>query len=246
MWVLFIFLVLCLGYLQATSTPSGRAILKRSQGWESYAHLAKNGIELLLHGTLLTVIFAILVYGVATFSYLVIWLINIKISPYQLVYEFFSLDLFRGIKIYELLIILFSFYYHVGQLKKEKTNENWREPFKNQDAILNVILEAAESQTPLRITLKSRKVYIGIVESEQFERADLDNLVIIPYLSGHRDKDTLEMRIDHNYYSVYAKNNILKDNKFSKLATFKIVIRLCEVESLSLFDIDYYSDFHEK
>lgn len=234
-----------MGYIQSTATPFGRATLRRCQGWESYAHLAKNGIGLLLYGVLLTLMLAALMYGLATLAYIVVWLASAEVSPYELVYDLFSFSLFRGIKVYEALIVLFSFFYYLGQLKNEKTSESWKESFKNQDALLNVVLEAAESQRPLRISLKSRKVYIGIVESEQFERADLDNLAIIPYLSGHRDKDTLEMRIDHSYYSVYMKNNILEDDNFSMLSQFRVVIRLSEVESLSLFDISYYGDFHE-
>lgn len=245
MWIVFILVVLCLGYIQSTSTPFGRATLKRCQGWESYAHLAKNGIGLLFYGILLTLMLSGALYVLATLAYVVIWLVSAEISPYQLVYDFLSLSFFRGVKVYEALIVLFSFFYYLGQLKNEKTSESWKESFKNQDALLNVVLEAAESQRPLRISLKSRKVYIGIVESEQFERADLDNLAIIPYLSGHRDKDTLEMRIDHSYYSVYMKNNILESDDFSMLSKFRVVIRLSEVETLSLFDIDYYSDFHD-
>lgn len=245
MWIVFILVVLCLGYLQATSTPFGRATLKRCQGWEAYAHLAKNGIGLLLQGVLLTLMLAVMLYVLATVSYLIIWLANSEISPYKFVYSLLSLNLFRGVKAYEFLTVIFSYLYYLGQQKKEKSTESWKESFKNQDALLSIVLSAAESQTPLRISLKSRKIYIGLVESEQFERADLDNLAIIPFLSGHRDKDTLEMRVDHNYYSVYVKNNILEKGDFSKLSDFKVIIRLSEVESLSLFDIDYYSDFHE-
>lgn len=245
MWVFFILVVLCLGYLQSTSSPFGRATLRRSQGWEAYAHLAKNGLTLLFYGLFLTLFLVFLLYGLATFSYLIVWLAKLQVSPYELVYSFFSFDLFRGVKVYEALIVLFSYFYHLGVSKSRRDNDSWKESFKNQDALLHVVLEAAESQTPLRISLKSRKIYIGIVESEQFERADLDNLVIIPYLSGHRDKDTLKMAVDHSYYSVYTKNNILEEGNFSMLSKFRVVIRLSEVESLSLFDMEYYSDFHD-
>lgn len=244
MWVVFILLVLCLGYLKLTSTPFGKAMLRRSQGWEAYAHLAKNGIELLVYGFLLTVMLAAALCAIAALAYILANFMGFEKNPYELVYDFFTYNLFRGISLFEALVVMFSYLYYVGKYKNGKEEQGWKESFKNQDAILHVILEAAETQTPLRISLKSRKVYIGLVESEQFERVDLDNVVIIPYLSGHRDKDTLQIVLDHNYFSVYKKNNILEAANFKRLSKFRVVIRLDEVESLSLFDVSYYSDFH--
>lgn len=243
MWVVFILVVLWLGYLKSTSTPFGKALLRRSQGWEAYAHLAKNGIELLFYGVLLTVVSAVALYFLVTVVHIPSLVLDFDTSFYNPINHFLTFNVFRGVKVFELSIIFFSYIYYLGKVRSGKDESNWKVYFKNQDAILNVILEAAESQTPLRISLKSRKVYIGIIESEQFERADLDNIVIIPYLSGHRDKDTLEMVIDHNYSSVYEKNNILDDN-FEDLSRFRVVIRLNEVESLSLFDAAYYADFY--
>lgn len=245
MWVLLILVVLCLGYASSTSTPAGKATLKRSEGWGAYAHLGKNGLALLWQGVLITLVFIVFLYILATLGYLFLWLEWIDKSPYSYITLALSFDAYRGIKIYELLVVFFAFSYHIDQLKKDKKKSDWVIELKNQDAVLNLILEAAESMTPLRVSLKSRKVYIGLVESEQFERADLDNLVLIPYLSGHRDKDTLEMRIDHNYFFVYEKNKILEPGNFVNLSKFRVVIRLDEVDSISLFDLKYFSDFHD-
>ncbi|WP_311514653.1 hypothetical protein [Oligella urethralis] len=237
-------MVLCFGYLKLTSTPFGKITLRRNQGWEAYAHLAKNGIEILIPGLLLTLSVAVMpLYILATLVYLVELFIELEIKPYAFVYRILSFDVYRKVYVFDVLVICFSYFYYYQKHIDEANKQAWKESFKNQDAVLNIIFEAAETQTPLRISLKSRKVYIGIIESEQFEREDIDNIVIIPYLSGHRDKDTLRMIIDHNYHSIYQKKNILETDSFSKLSKFRVVIRLEELESLSFFDSDYFVDF---
>lgn len=240
-WVFFVLVVLCLGYAKSISTPFGRATLRRSQGWEAYAHLAKNGLGLLVQGTLLTLLafFASLILAFVWAA--ISWAFSVDGSPYRFVTQFFSYDVYRGVKLYEILAVLFSYSCHIGNLKQGK--DDWKEPFRNQYAVLNMIIDATENQTPLRVSLKSRKVYIGLVESEKFTNSDLDNITLIPYLSGHRDKDTLQMVVDHSYFDVYHKNEIVND--FSSLSLFKVVIRMDEIESMSLFDISYFADFQE-
>lgn len=243
MWAAFVLVVLCFGYINSISTPVGRATLKRSQGWEAYAHLAINGATVLVKGLLLTLFVVALLYALASLGYLLEWALSLDLSPYGFVGNVLCYSLVRDIKTYEILVLFFSYVSLRGEATQEQAN--WKDAFKNQDAILNLIIEAAESQTPIRICLKSRKIYIGLVESEQFERADLDNITIIPYLSGHREKDTLQMVIDHNYISVYQKNKILENKNFQLLTKFRIVLRLNEIESISLFDFSYYDDFDE-
>src|SRR5690606_8001737 len=87
-------------------------------------------------------------------------------SPYRAVVKIYSYDLYRGIKLYELLAVVLSYFYHIGTLRQGK--DDWKETFRSQNAVLNMIIGATESQSPLRVSLKSRKVYIGIVESERF------------------------------------------------------------------------------
>lgn len=241
MWVFFILVVLCLGYLKSTSTPFGRATLRRSQGWEAYAHLAKNGLGLLAQGILLTAVLFFLSLVYAFFWSIASWIFSWDDSPYRAVVKIYSYDLYRGIKLYELLAVVLSYFYHIGTLRQGK--DDWKETFRSQNAVLNMIIGATESQSPLRVSLKSRKVYIGIVESERFTNSDLDNVTLIPYLSGHRDKDTLQMVVDHNYFDVYHKNEIADD--LTSLSLFRVVIRMDEVESMSLFDIAYFADFQE-
>ena len=112
-------------------------------------------------------------------------------------------------------------------------------------------MQVLDLHTSVKISLKSRKVYVGIIQSEQFERVDLDNVVIIPFLSGYRDKDTLRIEFDCNYVAVYEKH-VIYDNEFwlddnnlpililasdtmPRFKDFRLVIRLDEIESIFLF-----------
>lgn len=81
-------------------------------------------------------------------------------------------------------------------------------------------------------------MYIGLIDSEQFESADLDNVVIIPFKSGYRDKDTLTLNLDCDYIKVYQNKSIRfdvdKSNNLSELKQFRCAIRVSEIESISL------------
>ena len=102
----------------------------------------------------------------------------------------------------------------------------------------------------MRLSLKSRKIYVGLIQSEQFERLDLENIVILPFLSGFRDKDSLSITFNHNYTDVYFKNQLiptdsqLDEQCAKKLDAFRVVIRVEEIESISLFDDRYFDDFN--
>ena len=138
-----------------------------------------------------------------------------------------------------------------------RSAEEQRKEIRKQDAILNIIIDAAEQLHPVKISLKSRKVYIGLIQAEQFERPDLDDVTTIPFYSGHRDKDTLNIIFDSNYIKAYEKHygeifsndstNSLSPKDMQKLEEFRIVIRLSEIESISFFDLAYYfDDFAER
>lgn len=88
------------------------------------------------------------------------------------------------------------------------------------------------------ITMKSQRVYIGMIHSATFDstRSDISNLVLIPMLSGYRDHETLDLRVEHNYSARYDSHGItLQAGEKSALAYHKVIL-LNQIESLSLFD----------
>ena len=157
------------------------------------------------------------------------------------------------------MITLLAFASCSASIREEnnKSQEEQRKEIRKQDAILNIIIDAAEQLHPVKISLKSRKAYIGLIQAEQFERPDLDDVTTIPFYSGHRDKDTLNIIFDSNYIKAYEKHygeifsndstNSLLPKDMQKLEEFRIVIRLSEIESISFFDLAYYfDDFAER
>lgn len=108
-----------------------------------------------------------------------------------------------------------------------------------------------EEQTPVKISLKSKKVYVGIVYREQFEQLNFDNLAIIPMISSYRDKDTPIVTFDCNYSEVYKKHQIIDKLKdFSELekiclSDFLISIRSAEIKTISFFNIDMFDEFNQ-
>lgn len=240
MWVVFIPLVMCLGYLQLTSNPFDKSNLRRSQGWEAYSQLAISGLLLLVDGALLVMI----CYASAEFWIYIIKFIypeSAGFMPSNFVRNYFTKKLPYNFRVYEVMVCIFSFLHLANSRKPRK---DWVRQFRKQDSIYNMIFNATDNSKLLRVTLKSRKVYIGVVEHERFTSSNLDQITLIPFLSGHRDKDTLQMYIDHNYYNVYEENEMADD--MSSLSLFQVVIRMDEVESLSLFDIGYYKDFQNR
>ena len=103
-------------------------------------------------------------------------------------------------------------------------------------------------QKPLRLSLKSRKVYVGLVMEEQFESGDLDYVLIIPLVSGYRDKDTLDIFFDCNYVSVYEKHGLVSEDELSeekllKLNDFRLAIKASEIESVAFFEFSVLNEF---
>ena len=254
MAILLVLLILTLGYTYAVSVPSEHNKLKRSDGWESYVYLASHGLTLLIVTTLKTL--------VATIGDLLLlkalecilakngrtlylndffeFLISTNFLEINAVTIFIMsfMGIFVAHECYEKIIRNQDSIKHLDQLRKE-------------DSVLNIVIEAMLELKTVKISLKSGKIYVGLVQSEQFETLDLDTIVIIPFISGYRD-DKLRIIFDCDYLSVYRQNGILpSDNVLNKehlknLDSFRLAMKMDEVESISLFSAKYYRQFKFK
>lgn len=239
-------MILVLGYHYTSNYLPAKVILKRSSGWEAYVHLGKYGFSFLFNGIFSFVAFLI-------FLKIIQMILNI---PFHLGANYEPLDLiswlFNSVRDtkelywYYIVIFIFAFIQCSHSIKtKNQRKDEIIEALKGSNSILNLVLDATQSLTPIKISLKSKKVYVGLIDSEQFEHADLDNISIIPYFSGYRDKDFLDIHFDCNYTMVYQKHNISLSMKedAENLRHFRIVIRVAEIESISLFNPESYQDF---
>lgn len=260
MAILLVLLILVLGYRYTNAIPAEKIALKRSSGWEAYVRMGSHGIGFVWNAICVYAILAACSI-VSIFSVAIIFHIfgNDSYSDFLEYMEILWSLKIHGIGINEVIVTLFSFASCSASIREEnnKSPEDQRKEIRKQDAVLNIIIDAAEQLHPVKISLKSRKIYIGIIQAEQFERPDLDNIAMIPFYSGHRDKDTLNIIFDSNYIKVYEKHygktfsnhsiKSLSPENIRKLEEFRIVIRLSEIESISFFDLTYYfDDFAEK
>ena len=241
MVVFYILVILTLGYYRASNIPVEKIKLKRSSGYGTYAHLGITGFGLILQGLfVLLLVFGMFYFFACIFDWLISFFDDaIKLAPYLTkiwLYEFPTIQM----KTYHLGTLLFAWAMCEGQIRNCKDKIDYQ-AIRQQDSILDITIDALLKQTSVKISLKSKKVYVGLIYSEQFEQVDLDNIVIIPLLSVSRHKYTLVLNFDCNYSTVYEKNGF----NFEDLPEFRIVFRVAEIESISLFNFNYFDDFEE-
>lgn len=246
MAALFLFLILIMGYYYASNSKIAKINLRRSAGWETYVYLGFHGTCFVLLGVLICAVMYLPVWIILSFFD---WLFNAKLNLSIL--KFLKYIIFDGIQIYHVIISFLAYGVCKAKINEENSKQDLSEQLKQlsqNDGVVNLVLESAYKQKPIRVSLKSKKVYVGLVLAEQFERIDLDCIVLVPLLSGYRDKDTLDIFFDCNYYSVYEKNKLFERPEFSKddmlkLEDFRLAIRISEVESVSLFDFRVIGEF---
>src|SRR5690606_36633095 len=113
----------------------------------------------------------------------------------------------------------------------------------SENAFELLLFESAEQVKPVLVTLKSRKVYIGIVYRINNDDAigATDYFSILPLWSGYRDKDLMSLRITtfyEDHYSMVLAHGPMKNERI--FDQFKIVIGSNEISTLSFFDIAVY------
>lgn len=257
MALLLILLILTLGYTYTVYVPSEHNKLKRSDGWESYVYLAKHGLTLLIlpiFKTLVATFFASLLLVVLEFfltkfgrTIHVRGLYESLTSVNMLEVNAVTIFIAISIAIFMTIVIVHECY---AKILENKDSYKHLDQLRKEDSVLNIVIEAMIENKTVKISLKSRKIYVGMIQSEQFETLDLDTIVIIPFISGYRD-DKLRIIFDCNYISVYEKNGILPPHGLDKehlknLDSFRLAIKMEEVESISLFSAKYYQQFEFK
>lgn len=103
------------------------------------------------------------------------------------------------------------------------------------DGLRRLIHDADVDGRLISVTLANGKWYVGFVA----EALNLDPqeryFRILPILSGHRDKDTLQVRRRTNYLPVYERPG-------AQPRDFHITIRLEDVRMANLFDVNTYQE----
>ena len=109
------------------------------------------------------------------------------------------------------------------------------------DHIELLITDAIRDQSPIEISLRSRKSYIGFVVGNNAGRNSDVAVALFPVYSGHRSEETLDLEIDMEYGSVVE--TYLNDPSDWDPEDFRVVVPISEIVSARPFDEKIYRDF---
>ncbi|OAT41384.1 hypothetical protein M988_2009 [Hafnia paralvei ATCC 29927] len=246
-------LVLVCGYLFINSHIPSKILFKKSTGWQSYFQVALKGSIYLTLAALSLVMFWIA-------AFVVMQIFNLPHFFNSSLHKFsFAMDLIDGsiAGIGLPFVALASLTIFISVMESKQAEKQLKDPDARRkifeevakcSPIENVLLESLDSNHRLlvSISLKSRKVYVGMVHEARLEEHDTDTVVIIPLLSGYRDKDTLSFREEVNYADHYEECGITFTSEPLSLSQYRHVIPRDQIESISLFNSDMYTKFKEK
>ena len=107
-----------------------------------------------------------------------------------------------------------------------------------------LISDALRNQSPIEISLRSRKLYIGFVTGHNATRHSDIAVALIPLYSGHRTEEDLSFVIDidygHTLGRFFEENTTLEPLDPDDV---RMVIPVGEIVSARQFDPDIYSAF---
>ena len=132
----------------------------------------------------------------------------------------------------------------VLNLSSDRTNARRRAAEESGDHIGLLVDQAMETGRIIEISLDGGKSYVGVPLSRTFlARKDDGDLVVVPFASGYRDKDSRELKLTVNYAPVLRTQ--LKNHDFEP-EDFRVAIPMREVASARLFDPKAYNDFQRR
>ncbi|MCE9870281.1 hypothetical protein LZ667_02595 [Hafnia alvei] len=250
MWAALIVIVLVCGYHYTKCHLPSRYKQSKAVGWNAYFDVALKGGEFLISGVLIASILTAIVY-------LLMFFLNIPTYLFGWYTEFtFASDLLSkrvfGLSMYSSACLACTVVVSIG--KASEATKNNKDPKKRieifreiatHSAVENILLESIERGLLLLVTLKSRKVYVGMIDEARFNQLDTSTLVLIPFMSGYRDKDTLTFCVEHNYVDHYLKEGITLTSEPLSVYQFRHVLPLEQIESFSLFNVETYETFQK-
>lgn len=250
MWAAAIAVILVCGYQYTRCHSPSRYRQSKAVGWNAYFDVALIGSKFLFGGILLASFTVIIMY-VIMFMMNVPAYIEVTYTKFTFAYDFFGIRVF-GLSMFSFLCLAGTVvvsYLRSSQAIKDscdpkKRAEIFRE-IASHSAIESMLLESIEKGLLILITLKSRKVYVGMVDEARFDSLDTSSLVIIPFMSGYRDKDTLMFCVEHNYSDHYQSQAITLTTKPLSVYQFRRILPIDQIESFSLFNVATYEIFQK-
>ncbi|WP_338463503.1 hypothetical protein [Franconibacter daqui] len=236
---IFMVLMVC-GYWYTSRDLSTRFQFKRTSGWDVYFLVALNGCIFVLQGILATaILWLVLLLTSMTMNEFPQWF-GPEDHRYHMTFMNWSfLGIQAPVVIMLAFAILFCLYRSNWARSARLDSAGRRELYKHlsrANGVEGLLYQCMEQGELAWVTMKSQRIYIGMIHTATFDREDANNIVLIPMLSGYRDHQTLDLRVEHNYSAWYERHNITLTSKPRTALDFRKVILLDQIESLSLFE----------
>lgn len=236
---IFMVLMVC-GYWYTSRDLSTRFKIKRSFGWDVYFLVALYGCIFVLQGVLATgLIWLLLLAASATFNAIPSLADGLH---HQWQIEFMTWS-FLGIQAPVVIMLTFAVAFCIyrsswsGSARLDSLGrKKLYKKLSKANGVEGLLFQCMEEGELAWITLKSRRIYIGMIHAASYDNIATANVVLIPMLSGYRDGKSLNLCIEHNYSRWYAEHDITLDSEPKSAMAFRKVIMLEQIESLSLFD----------
>ncbi len=107
------------------------------------------------------------------------------------------------------------------------------------DHLMLLLMEAAQKQFGVEISLRNRKVYVGVILKCATERTLESAVEMLPTHSGYRDEETLELHLRTNYR--FVTDEYLSEDWTPE--DFRVVIPLSDIVSARPFVYGVFKDF---
>ncbi|MFU9138453.1 hypothetical protein [Erwinia tasmaniensis] len=236
---IFMVLMVC-GYWYTSRDLSTRFKIKRSFGWDVYFLVALYGCIFVLQGVIATGIVWLILLAASGIMNAIPQLGDGLHHHWQVEFMTWS---FLGIQAPVVIMLTFAVIFCIyrsswsGSARLDSSGrKKLYKKLSRSNGVEGLLFQCMEEGELAWITLKSRRIYIGMVHTASFENASVCNIVMIPMLSGYREGTALDLRIEHNYSKWYADHGITLDSEPKSAMAFRKVIMVDQIESLSLFD----------
>ena len=183
MWAALIVCVLVCGYHYNKCHLPSRYKQNKATGWNAYFDVALKGGEFLISGMLLAFIFWVALYFIMLLMNIPTYIFDLY-SPFSFATDLFNARLF-GLSMPSAICLGFTIAVSLAKAAEaKKSHQNADERIKafkeiaEHSAVENILLESIEKDLLLLVTLKSRKVYVGMVDEARLTQ--LDDSVLVP------------------------------------------------------------------
>ena len=234
MGAFYIVLLLAIGFIFSYVYFPARAKLNRLEGWALYIKYIGYSLPIFF----VSAFIVILADYYDSFRSIVVFL-GIR---YSKIIEL-GFDI-QSIKVASLFLLSFvlalllgsflNFIFNRRGLRDKVALNISKSDYLEEMVLNNTLVNNVEDRSFIMFSMKSRKVYVGQCQEFSVEHGKLNEIRIIPFLSGYRDKDTLDVNFTVNYmnhYKKYEHNPKEGYVKFSVLIIrMKLRVPLCLIQ----------------